>query len=64
MALRAGVEERRIRLAETGADAILGRIRQILNALDLTPLQLSQADVVVPMQIAALAQDLETEDRR
>lgn len=59
MALRAGVEERRVRLAEMGADVIVGRIRQILNALDLTPAQLLSADVVVPLQIAALAQDLE-----
>lgn len=59
MALRAGVEERRIRLAEMGADVIVGRIRQILNALDLSQHQMTQADIVVPMQIAALAQDLE-----
>jgi hypothetical protein len=59
MALRAGVEERRVRLAEMGADVIVGRIRQILNALDLTPSQLQSADIVVPAQIAALAQDLE-----
>lgn len=63
MALRAGVEERRVRLAEMGADVIVGRIRQILNALDLTPAQLLSADVVVPLQIAALAQDLEMSER-
>lgn len=59
MALRAGVEERRVRLAEAGADVIVGRIRQILNALNLTPAQLMSADSVVPLQIAALAKDLE-----
>lgn len=58
-ALRAGVEERKVRLAEMGADVIVGRIRQILNALNLTPDQLLQADTVVPLQIAGLAQDLE-----
>lgn len=63
MALRAGVEERRIRLAEMGADVIVGRIRQILNALNLTPAQLQSADTVVPLQIAALAQDLEAAGR-
>ena len=63
-ALRAGVEERRVRLAEMGAEVILGRIRQILNGLDLTPLQLTQADIVVPAQIAALAQDLEAAELR
>ena len=63
MALRAGVEERRVRLAEMGADVIVGRIRQILNALSLTPAQLLQADEVVPLQIAALAQDLEMSER-
>ena len=63
MALRAGVEERRVRLAEMGADVIVGRIRQILNALNLSPEQLTSADVVVPMQIAALAKDLEMAER-
>jgi len=63
MALRAGVEERRVRLAEAGADVIVGRIRQILNALDLTPAQLLSADSVVPIQIAALAKDLEMSER-
>ncbi len=62
-ALRAGVEERRVRLAEMGADVIVGRIRQILNALNLTPEQLISADTVVPMQIAALAKDLEMAER-
>ena len=62
-ALRAGVEERRVRLAEMGADVIVGRIRQILNALDLTPEQIMSADVVVPTQIAALAKDLEMAER-
>ena len=62
-ALRAGVEERRVRLAEMGADVIVGRIRQILNALDLTPQQLLSADTIVPVQIAALAKDLEMAER-
>lgn len=64
MALRAGVEERRVRLAEMGADVIIGRLRQILNALDLTPQQLAQADIVVPIQIAGLAQDLEMSEAK
>jgi len=64
MALRAGVEERRVRLAEMGADVIIGRLRQILNALDLTPAQIQQADIVVPIQIAGLAQDLEMSEGR
>ena len=63
MALRAGVEERRVRLAEAGADVIVGRIRQILNALDLTPQQILSADSIVPIQIAALAKDLEMSER-
>lgn len=58
-ALKAGIAERRVRLAEMGADVIVGRIRQILNALDLTPQQISEADRVVPLQISMLAQDLE-----
>lgn len=62
-ALRAGVEERRVRLAELGADVIVGRIRQILNALNLSPEQLTSADTIVPIQIAALAKDLEMSER-
>ena len=63
LALRAGVEERRVRLAEMGAEVIVGRIRQILNGLDLSPQQLESANVIVPIQIAALAKDLETAER-
>ena len=48
---------------DSGADVIVGRIRQILNALDLTPEQIMSADVVVPTQIAALAKDLEMAER-
>lgn len=60
-ALRAGIAERRVRLAELGAEVIVGRIRQILNALGLTPDQVREADRVVPLQIAMLAQDLEAQ---
>lgn len=62
-ALRAGIAERRVRLAEMGADVIVGRIRQILNALELTPEQVAEADRVVPLQISMLAQDLEASQR-
>jgi len=58
-ALRAGIAERRVRMAEMGANVIVGRIRQILNALNLTPDQIREADRVVPLQISMLAQDLE-----
>ena len=58
-ALRAGIAERRVRMAEMGANVIVGRIRQILNALNLSPDQIREADRVVPLQISMLAQDLE-----
>jgi hypothetical protein len=60
-AVRAGIAERRVRLAEMGAQVIVGRIRQIINALDLTPQQMTEADRVIPLQIAMLAQDLEAQ---
>lgn len=60
-ALRAGIAERRVRLAEMGADVIVGRIRQIINALTLTPEQMREADRVIPIQIAMLAQDMEAQ---
>lgn len=60
-AVRAGIAERRVRLAEMGAEVIVGRIRQILNALNLTPEQVAESDRVVPLQISLLAQDLEAQ---
>lgn len=59
MAQKAGIAERRVRLAEQSADVIVGRIRQVVNALNLTPEQVALADRVIPLQIAALARDLE-----
>ena len=60
-ALRAGIAERRVRMAEMGAEVIVGRIRQIINALSLSPDQVREADRVIPLQIAMLAQDLEAQ---
>lgn len=60
-ALRAGIAERRVRMAEMGAEVIVGRIRQIINALTLTPDQMREADRVIPIEIARLAQDLEAQ---
>lgn len=60
-ALRAGIAERRVRLAEMGAEVIVGRIRQIINALSLNPEQMREADRVIPLQIAMLAQDMEAQ---
>lgn len=60
-AIRAGIAERRVRLAELGAEVIVGRIRQILNGLNLTPQQVQESDRIVPLQIAMLAQDLEAQ---
>lgn len=60
-AVRAGIAERKIQLAEMGAEIIVGRIRQIINALNLSPEQMRQADVVIPRQIVMLAEDMEAQ---
>jgi len=53
-AIKAGVEERRVRLAEQQGDLVATVIRRILDALDLTPTQLEQVPIVVPRELRAI----------
>lgn len=54
-ALRAGVEERRVRLAEQQGDLVATVIRRILDSLNLTPTQLELVPVVVPRELRLIA---------
>jgi len=54
-ALRAGVEERRVRLAEQQGDLVATAIRRILDALNLTPDQQQLVGDVVPRELRAIA---------
>lgn len=54
-ALRAGVDERRIRLAEAQGNAVAMVIRRILDALDLTDTQAELVPTIVPRELRALA---------
>lgn len=54
-ALRAGVEERRVRLAEQQGDLVALAIRRILGALGLTPEQEALVTVVVPRELRAIS---------
>jgi len=53
-AIKAGVEERRVRLAEQQGDLVATVIRRILDALTLTPAQLELVPVVVPRELRAI----------
>jgi hypothetical protein len=54
-AIRAGIEERRVRLAEAQGALVADVIRKILGDLDLTPAQAAKAGEVVPMRLRSLA---------
>lgn len=54
-ALRAGVEERRVRLAEDQGALVAGVIRRILERLDLLEWQQELVGTVVPEELRALA---------
>lgn len=54
-ALRAGVEERRVRLAESQGDLVAEVIRRILDDLDLSTDQRAAVATVVPMHLRAIA---------
>lgn len=54
-ALRAGVEERRVRLAEDQGAEVAGVIRRILERLDLLEWQAELVPVIVPEELRALA---------
>lgn len=54
-ALRAGVEERRVRLAEQQGDLVALAIRRILAALSLSPEQEELVPVIVPRELRAIS---------
>lgn len=53
-AIKAGIEERRVQLAEQQGALIADAIRRILNRLNLTPEQLTLVGTVVPEELRAL----------
>lgn len=53
-ALKAGIEERRVKIAESQGAAVAGAIRAILDALHLTPEQAELVPRVVPEQLRLL----------
>ena len=55
-ALRAGVEERRVRLAEDQGALVAQVIRRILDRLDLSEWQAEMVGSVVPEELRALSQ--------
>jgi hypothetical protein len=54
-ALKAGVEERRVRLAEAQGAAVAAAIRSILDQLQLTPTQQGLVPTIVPTVLRSLA---------
>jgi hypothetical protein len=54
-ALKANIDERRVRLAEAEGRALAGVIQRILAALELTPEQAELVHVVVPRELRAIA---------
>jgi hypothetical protein len=55
-ALKAGIEERRVRLAEQQGDLVAQAIRSILDALNLTPSQWELVPTVVPAALRSLGE--------
>lgn len=55
LALKAGIEERKIRLAESQGEMVASALQRILNALNLSPEQLDLVPVIVPRELRALA---------
>lgn len=55
-ALKAGIEERRVRLAEQQGDLVAQAIRSILNALNLTDDQWTLVPTVVPAALRSLGE--------
>lgn len=54
-AIRCGIEERKVKLAEQQGQLVADVIRKILGDLDLTPEQQARVPEVVPMRLRALA---------
>lgn len=55
-AISAGIEERRVRLAEQQGALLAGVIRGILGDLELTPAQAARVSEVVPRHLRAMAE--------
>lgn len=55
LALRAGIEERRVKLAENQGALVADVIKRILDALGLTPAQQALVPQIVPQQLRLLA---------
>lgn len=55
-AIKAGIEERRVQLAEQQGQLIAAVIRRVLDRLHLTPIQQTLVGEVVPAELRALAQ--------
>jgi len=55
LALRAGIEERKVKLAESQGLLVADVIRRILGALGLTPAQQLLVPEIVPRELRALA---------
>ncbi|UOD80339.1 hypothetical protein [Paenarthrobacter ureafaciens] len=55
LALRAGIEERKVKLAESQGALVAEAIRRILAALNLTPAQQAMVPEIVPQQLRLLA---------
>lgn len=55
MALKSGIEERRVRLAENQGAMVAGAVKAILDALHLSPEQLQQVPVIVPRELRMLS---------
>lgn len=56
-ALAAGVEERKVRIAEEQGQLVAHAINQILDGLNLTPDQQAQVPTLVPRILRAISQD-------
>lgn len=54
-ALKAGVEERKVRVAEQQGALVAGAIKQILDALNLTPSQAQLVPTIVPQALRQLS---------
>jgi hypothetical protein len=54
-ALRAGIEERRIKIAEDQGNMVAAVLQRILAALNLSPEQWAEVPTIVPRELRALA---------
>ncbi|MBG6085827.1 HGGxSTG domain-containing protein [Zhihengliuella flava] len=54
IALKAGIEERRVRLAEQQGELVAGVLKRILDGLNLTPEQWELTQTIVPTELRAL----------